>query len=575
MLRGKKPAIAVAVASVVAVAGCGSSGGSSGGASGGGGGSKGSVDLAKLADTPQDTRVGKPGGDFRLTINEPVAIDPYNSQESEGQLVTKNIFDTLVTVDVKGNVKNQLAKSYSSNANCTDWTFQLKPNQKFSNGETVDAESIKREMIRGAMGTAAAVPSYHMANIVGFDALQNSKSTDPTKLDFTGVTATGTTLKIALVKPDCEFPLKTAQPIFSPVPPEAGAPTNTKYNDQPIGNGPFMMAGPWQHDKSITLVRNPNYTDGPPALLDKVSITINSSTDESFEVKGFENGDFDYARVVNPTDLEPTAKKYYSSDVTKNQYIKEVTFGIDYLIPNVQNKPLTSVAAREAVSYAIDRDAIINGIERNSVTKATSIVPPPFATQGTYQPGICASCVKQDPAKAKAAAKTAGLGPGTKVNLEYNTGAGHDAWIQAIAGELEQVLGWKVDINPVQFKTLEKDQNEPNASGLYRAAWSADYPTSWDFLAPLLATQPANNPGNNSGRYSNPQLDKLLDEGQAETDATKRAADYRAAEKLAIGQDLALIPLWYRTQYRIFSSKFVGVNLDFFENPTLATIGLK
>ena len=151
--------------------------------------------------------------------------------------------------------------------------------------------------------------------------------------------------------------------------------------------------------------------------------------------------------------------------------------------------------AREAVSYAIDRDAIIKGILKDSVTKATSLVPPPFATQGTYQPGICASCVKQDPAKAKAAGQEAGLGPGTKVNLEYNTGAGHEGWIQAVAGELQQVLGWKVNIVPLPFKTLLKDENEPNASGLFRPAWGADYPTSWDFLVPAAGHPAGRQPG--------------------------------------------------------------------------------
>ncbi len=573
MLRGKKPAVAVAVMSVLAVAACGSSGGSGSGGGGGGGGGNGSVDITKLSDTPIDSRVGKPGGNFRLGISEPTSIDPYNSQESEGILVTKNLFDTLVTSDVKGNVSKLLAQSYSSNADCTDWTFELKPNQKFSNGEAVDAESIKRGMTRAAMGTAASGVAYHMDEVKGFDELQNSKATDPTKVDFTGVTATGNTLKIALTAKDCEFPLKTAQPVYSPVPPEAGAATNTKFNDLPIGNGPFMMQGAWQHDKSITLVRNPNYTDGPKALLDKVSLTIYDTTDSSYEVKAFKNGDFDFARVF-ADDLQASADKYYNSDTAKNQFIKENTFGIDYLIPDVTTKPLDSVAAREAVSYAIDRDAIIKGVLKSSRTKATSIVPPAFQSQGTYQPGICASCVKQDTKKAKEMAQKAGLPAGTKINLYYNTGAGHEGWIQAVAGEVEQVLGWKVNIVPMQFKTLLKDENLPDATGLWRSAWSADYPTSWDFLGPLLGTQPANNPGQNSGRYSNKQFDNLLAQGQSEHDASKRADDYKQAEKVAIGQDLALIPLWYRTQYRIFSNKFVGVNLDFFENPSLATIGL-
>ena len=277
------------------------------------------------------------------------------------------------------------------------------------------------------------------------------------------------------------------------MPAEAGAASNTKYNDDPIGNGPFMLSQPWQHDKSITLVRNPNYTDGPTPLLDKVELTINDGSDSSFEDKGVANGDFDYARV-SPDDLKTYANKYYSSDQAKNAFIKYNTFGINYLLVHVKNAPLNDVRAREAVSYAIDRKAIVEGVLKNSVTPATSLVSPPFASQGTYQPGICASCVKQDPAKAKDLAKAAGFGPGTKVNISFNTGAGHEGWVQAVAGELSTVLGWKVNIQPGPFKELLQKESDPKASGLYRAAWSADYPTSWDFIEPLLGTQPATTP---------------------------------------------------------------------------------
>ena len=163
--------------------------------------------------------------------------------------------------------------------------------------------------------------------------------------------------------------------------------------------------------------------------------------------------------------------------------------------------------------------------------------------------------MKQDTAKAKQLAKDAGLPPGTKVSIAFNTGGGHEGWVQAVAGEIGDVLGWKVDIKPGPFKELLKAESDPKASGLFRAAWSADYPTSWNFLCPLLCTQPADNPGDNRGRYSNPQFDSLLAQGQAEPDAAKRADLYKQAEKIAIGQDLALIPLWYRTQYRAFDSR--------------------
>jgi peptide/nickel transport system substrate-binding protein/oligopeptide transport system substrate-binding protein len=527
------------------------------------------VKLQSLAASAPDDRVGKSGGTFRMAIGEPAAIDPFNAQESEGQLVTKNLFDTLVTVDPSGKLQKQLAADYSRNADCSQWTFDLKAGQRFSNGEAVDAESIRRGMTRAALGKAASDEAYHMAGIQGFDALQANKATS-----FTGVLADGLRLTVKLSAPDCEFDLKTTQPVFSPVPPEAGAASNTAYNDQPIGNGPFMLAGPWQHDKSITLVRNPNYTDGPEPLLSKVELTIYSS-DSHFEYAGLVHGDFDYARVM-PDDLQAAANRYYRTSRDASGFIKYPSWGVNYLLTNVRNAPLNSVAARQAVSYAIDRNAIVNGVLKNSVTVATSLVSPAFASQGTYQAGVCASCAKQDPAKARAAAAKAGLPPGSKVSITYSTGGGVDGWIQAIGGELNSVLGWKVDLKPEPFKETLQNEADPKASGLFRDGWVADYPTSWDFLAPLLGTQPADNPGDNLSAYSNRQVDQLLAAGLAQPDAAKRAADYRNAEQIAIGQDLALIPLWYRTEYRAFdASKWVGVNNDFFENPTLRTIGLK
>ena len=132
------------------------------------------------------------------------------------------------------------------------------------------------------------------------------------------------------------------------------------------------------------------------------------------------------------------------------------------------------------------------------------------------------------------------------------------------------MLGWKVNIQPGPFKELLQHESDPKTTGLFRAAWSADYPTSWDFLEPLLGTQPADNPGDNRGFYSNPQFDKLLADGQAEKDASKRADDYKQAEKIAIGDDLALIPLWYRTQYRAFRQQVRGREPGLLREPDTA-----
>ena len=513
---------------------------------------------------------GKAGGTFRLAIGEPVAIDPYNAQESEGQLVTKNIFDTLLTVAPSGKLQKQLAASYYAQYGLH--AMDVRPQGRASASPTVkpvDAESIRRGMTRAALGKAASDDGVPHGRDRGVRCVAGEQG-DLVRRGHRR-------------RPEADREADRARlrvrPQDQPARLQPGAARgrrrdNAAYNDMPIGNGPFMLAGPWQHDKSITLVRNPNYTDGPKPLLDKVELTIYSS-DSSFEYTGLMHGDFDYARVM-PDDLSAAFNRYYKPSRDASGFIKYPSWGVNYLLTNVGNAPLNSVAARQAVSYAIDRNAIVHGVLKDSVTVATSLVSPAFAAQGTYQPGVCASCAKQDPAKARAAAEQAGLPPGSKVSIEYSTGGGVDGWIQAIAGELNSVLGWKVDLKPEPFKKALQDEGEPAASGLFRDGWIADYPTAWDLLAPLLGTQPADNPGANDAYYSNKTSTGCSPPDSPSLTPSKRAADYRSAEQIAIGQDLALIPLWYRTEYRAFdASKWVGVNNDFFENPTLRTIGLK
>jgi oligopeptide transport system substrate-binding protein len=237
------------------------------------------------------------------------------------------------------------------------------------------------------------------------------------------------------------------------------------------------------------------------------------------------------------------------------------------------NPPLNKVDARKAVSLAIDRDAIIEGVFKGFQEKATSFIPPPM--KDYYQAGVCDVCDKPDIPRAKQLAESAGLRPGTKVALGYNTGGGHEAWVQAVKQQLETNLGLAVDLQPSPFAELLKKEAAPNASGLYRAAWTADYPSAENFLFPLLsrASLP---PGDNRGRYNNQAFEDSLTAARKATDEATRVTNIKAAEKQAIGADLALIPLWYRSQYRVFdSAKWNGVKLDFFENPTVATISLK
>ncbi|MEU3343908.1 ABC transporter substrate-binding protein [Streptomyces sp. NPDC006700] len=513
---------------------------------------------------------GKDGGSFRMGITEPVAIDPYNAQESEGILVTTNLFTGLYLPTADGQVLPALATSKKVSKDGKTWTFGIKKGTKFTNGEAVDAESFIRGWNRVAQKSAASDVAYHMAGVEGFGDVQSGKAKT-----LSGLSAPDPyTLQVKLSEPDFEFYIKLTHTVFSPVPKVAGDAKNKAYNDAPIGNGPFKMSGKWEHNKSITLVRNDDY-GLTKAHLDKVQIDIlNSNNGVTLEYQGFESGQYDWARM--PTPQLPAAKAKYDS---QGEWLEQDTNGMNYLLPITDNGPLKNAKAREAVSYAIDRDAIIKGVFQNMQSKSTTILPPAF--KDVYQKDLCTSCVAQDKAKAKQLAKEGGLKPGTTIELGYNTGAGHEEWIQAVKQQLEEVLGVKVKATGKPFAELLGDQQKPNATGLYRFAWGADYPTPDNFLYPLLDTASINKDasgkvtGDNRGRYSNKKFDDLLAKARATEDQAGRNEIYKEAEKVAM-DDMALIPLWNRHQLRLANTKkFDNMAMDFHEDPNLAEIKLK
>lgn len=522
-------------------------------------------------ETPlPDIKEGKKGGTFRFAITEPTAIDPYNAQESEGLLVTKYLFTGLIQVDPQGEVHPGVAEKWESNDDCTKWTFELKTGTKFHNGEEVTSESFKRGWERVAAKDSASEVSYHLAGVKGFEEMQAGTATSMSGVDASDPAK----LVVTLTEPNCEFYLRTYHPVLSPIPSTAGSPaTNTAYVEQPIGNGPFMMDGPWQHNVGIKLKRFDGYNIGHPAYLDSVEISIaaNGSQDE---YAGFQNGTFDWARM--PTPVLQQARATYEP---QKEWITRNTFGTNYLLVMVTQKPLDTAKARKAISMAIDRNEIINGVFKGSQTPATGMLPP--ALKSTYKPGNCDACTFNLD-EAKKLAKEAGLKEGTELNFQFNVDAGHEEWTAAVKDQLQTNLGLKVNLGGVQFSDMLNNEQQPGATGIFRAAWSLDYPTGENMLAPLLATDAigakANEPttGDNRGRFSDKKFDDIIKEGRATKDEADRIKHWQDAEKVAINDEMALIPLWYRTQHRLANTqKFMNMRMDFGENPDLYEISIK
>ncbi len=505
---------------------------------------------------------------FRIAITEPTAIDPYRAQEGEGILVTKALFSGLLELDADGKLAPATAWSWEHDATGTRWVFRLRTDVRFSDGEAVTAESFLRAWNRALDPAADTETAYHLAGIEGYGRIRSGETEQ-----LAGATAPDEhTIEVRLSAPDFEFDLKTLQPVFSPVPASAGPALNRTYNDLPIGNGPFLLTEPWQHGRSITLRRNPDWYGARPAL-DEIRIDILdpvSGIDD--EYAGFLAGRYDFARIP-PSRLAEAAQGGENGGCA---FLERELAGLHYFIPFCHQAPMDSVDARRAVSAAIDRARIVEEVFDGMRTPAHGLLSPWFGA--AHQAGPITRWTEHDPAGARAAAERAGLHPGTEVELSYNTGAGHDAWVIAVAGQLTEVLGLEVRLRPMAARALVEHRTGEAAHGLCRAAWACDYPTPDNILFPLLhssCTAPdadGTAHGDNEGRYVDPEFDTAVSSARGSDSPADRVHWWREAERIAM-RDLALIPLWYRTEQRVYAGdRFTGVDLDFYGNPTLASV---
>ncbi|MGI8809799.1 MAG: peptide ABC transporter substrate-binding protein [Acidimicrobiales bacterium] len=551
-MRVRQRRLPLALAVALLLAGCA-----------GGSDDNGATSPTTVADQPASTI--RQGGTFRQPINEPAFIDPYNAQESNGNRVIKRLFVGLTTFDGNADLlmRPGVAETWSPDAACTQWTFNLR-RSSFSNREPVTAESFIRGWTRAADGRAASRVAAHLAGIQGYAALRGAPGSPPSATTFAGLSAPDPqTLVVKLAAADCEFDKKTIHSVMSPIPTVAGAHDNKEFNEAPIGNGPFKMkpGTKWEHDRGISLVRNDGYY-GPKPNIDGIEFVILPvQGPPNAQFSAFEAGELDVA--TPPMGVRAQAEAKYGA---AGGFLSQLPYSTALIGVNVSKGVLREADARRAISLSIDRDAISKAVGEGYWKGATALVPPPFGT--FHQANVCDAC-RYEPARAKDLGTRAGLGPSTRLRFLVNSATNPLAL--AYKDQIEKNLGVVVELEALPFAEALSRQ----AAGEYdliSPSWSADYPTSENFLFPLLGKGSAEN----AGKYDNPQFDDLIGQARAQRDNGERRRLLQRAEQIAIGQDVALIPaFWVPTQHVFDASKWTGVTLDFFGHLSFQTISLK
>ncbi len=525
--------------------------------------------------TPVETKAK--GGVLRLELSEPGQLEPAQSDDSEETVVTRNLYEGLVIYDVKtAATKPGVALKWAPNADSTVWTFNLRKDSTFSNGEKVTAESFIRGWNRTTSpptGEEDTSPvAYHLAGIAGYTKHYGDASAKPAVVGdgkgLSGLKAIDPyTLEVTLSSPDPEFAIKTGHTAFYPLPSQAAMDAQKPtFKEFPIGNGQFTLKGPepWKHDQEIRAVPNPNYKGGRDATtLEEVVWRIFPDFDTMY--LEWVAGNLDYIRV--PPDKTAEAQSTY-----KTKLLSVPTTVLTYVGFTIKKPPLDNKKVRQAFSMAIDRDAIIKAIFNNSQVAARGIQPP--VMPGFRKEGPCKYC-DFNVTEAKKLLAESGFKVTEPIIFAFNTGAGHENWVQAVKDQLQTNLGVTVNLEPVTgfSKNFIPRLRAGKVTGLFRLGWSMDYPTPWNFLGPLFGTEGIGH--DNLTEYSNPAFDALLKEAATKPKDADRIKLYQQAEDIIL-EDMPIIPMWFRISIRLANvDKFGGLGVDPFDNPSVATTYLK
>jgi oligopeptide transport system substrate-binding protein len=506
------------------------------------------------------------GGTFRVELSEPGSLDPMNADSSEESVIVRNTFEMLVNYDDEtAELEPGVATKWEANDDFTVWTYTLRDDAVFSNDEPVDAESFVRAWTRTTAQASESELGYHLAGIKGYT--EHFEEGAPT---LSGVEAVNkTTFRVTLTEPDPEFAIKSGHTAFAPIPSDATiAGQKPSFAENSIGNGPFMLKqpDPWKHNQSVTMVPNPKYV-GPKKkpVLDEVVFVILADFDTAY--LEWQAGNLDWTRI------DP-AKLAEAEAQNAGNFIKEATSGFNYLAPNASKPPSDNKLFRQAVSLAVDRDGINRAIFNGLQQSADSILPP---IMPGYRKGACELC-RYDPAQAKQLFQQSGVPATTILPMYFNSGAGHEQWMQAVADNIKTNLGIETRLEGIQpFSAYLRFLGSPLQGGssapgsVNRLAWGMDYPTPWNFLWPLVHSKSADNHSN----YTNPAFEAKIAEANKEKDPADRIKIYQQAEDILL-EDMAFIPLWFRVQFRLTRlDQFTGLAMDWNEWPTLTTISRK
>lgn len=477
-------------------------------------------------------------------------LDPAMVTDSISYNIIGMVNAGLVKLVPSGNAAPDLASGWKISANRKVYTFTLRPNLHFNNGDKLTASDVAWSITRSlAKATASPVALSYLGHIAGATAYSSGKAKTVTGLKVLSPTK----IQITLDQPIAFFLKTLTYPTADVLDPRIVAHqkpqtfiTNTCGAN--VGAGQFKFACrnkstglnsffPPGQTHTMTLVANPRYYGPKP----HVKVVMPAIPDQQTNYKDYQAGSIDATTIPSP-------------DIALNRgkpgFLTYPTSVTDYITPNEKVPPFNNLHCRLALSYAINRDAINNSILHHSQMSYYDVVPKGMLGyyNGANNPHF-------DPALARSElAKCPGGINGVTVTYQH-TSADIDNEYKALTN-MWRTVGINIRTQPLTFNAwlgIVGKSLQATKTKLTENLWIEDYPDPYDYCSLLLRG------GENYdiGGYNNLTYNNLVDKAAVEANTATRASMYIRAQHMAVSHG-AWIPVGNQIGYALINPKVHG-----------------
>ena len=476
-------------------------------------------------------------------------LDPASVTGVPEGRVIRAIFEGLVVKDpltlapLPG-----MAESWKLSGDGLTYTFQIREEAVWSNGDPVTAEDFVFSFRRFLDPETASKYAYQLWYVRGARAFTEGKG----PWEDVGIRKTAShTLELELESPTPFFlDLVGFYPLF-PVNRRNIEEAKADYPDdwelkwlQPdrlVTNGPYRVASRRVNDR-IRLVKNETYWDADNVAFDTIDVTAIEK--ESTMLNFYLTGQASYIDRVSTNVVQELLPR---EDFTPAPYLGSYFYRV-----NVTKPPFDDKRVRRALWLTIPRETICVKIEKKGEVPADSLVPP----MSGYTKAVAAAGSADE---ARALMAEAGFGPGGKsmptLEIHYNTSDAHRDIAEVIAESWNKELGINAKLLNQEWKVYLDTQNNLGYD-VSRSAWIGDYSDPNTFLDMFVTGG-----GNNKTGYSNPEYDQLIADAARELDMQKRAVILQRAEEILM-DELPILPIYYYVTKNVVDARLGG----FFEN---------